>query len=403
MLEHPVRSLNCITPPHLLQKLMESRDRTIRDAALRTLLATAELRGQRLVRATAGFLASPAGGRRTIYDCRNSTYLPAAIVARTEDGPPSADPSANRAFDGLGTTRDFYKEEFERNSIDGSGMRLDGYVHRGVHYNNAFWDGQEMVFGDGDGVVFTDFTQSLDVIGHELAHGVTEFTAGLEYERQPGALNESMSDVFGSLVKQWSLKQTADDADWLIGGDIFTPSIGADALRSMKAPGTAYDNELLGKDPQPDHMDRYYEGSDDNFGVHINSGIPNKAFYLTAVGIGGYAWETAGHIWYESLLASHKSTQFQGFAELTYLKAGLYGVAEQSAVLNAWREVGIRISSAARSIRRGSAVGRGDELARGPATSECTDAIAALSKQIEAMANQIKALTKEVKTMSAEK
>src|SRR5262249_27643424 len=161
---------------------------------------------------------------------------------RTEDGGASADETVNRAFDGFGTTRDFYKAVFDRNSIDDHGMRLDGYVHRGVKYNNAFWDGQEMVFGDGDGAGFTDFTRSLDVIAHELTHGVTEKTAGLIYHNQQGALNESISDVFGSLVKQWSLEQPAETADWLIGAEVFTPGIAGDALRSMKAPGTAYNN-----------------------------------------------------------------------------------------------------------------------------------------------------------------
>jgi Zn-dependent metalloprotease len=92
-----------------------------------------------------------------------------------------------------------------------------------------------MMFGDGDGVIFSDFTGSLDVIGHELTRGVTEFTAGLECHNQSGALNESISDTFGSLVKQWSLTQTADEADWLIGSEVFTPGIGADALRAVSA------------------------------------------------------------------------------------------------------------------------------------------------------------------------
>ena len=156
--------------------------------------------------------------------------------------PPRRTNSVNSAFEGLGRTRDFYRDVLDRDSIDGHGMRLNGYVHFGAGFNNAFWDGSHMVFGDGDGVLFTDFTGSLDVIAHELTHGVTEFTAGLEYHKQPGALNESMSDVFGSLVKQWARKQTADQADWLIGAEIFTPEIDADALRSMKAPGTAYNN-----------------------------------------------------------------------------------------------------------------------------------------------------------------
>jgi Zn-dependent metalloprotease len=280
----------------MLKKLLDNPDSRIRDAALRTLLSTSRLRGERAVR---GLLASAAPasahGRRTILDCATSTILPSATVARTEDGPPSADDSVNRAFDGLGSTRDFYNDVFDRDSLDGRGMRLNAYVHRGVAYNNAFWDRSEMVFGDGDGVLFTDFTKSLDVIAHELTHGVTEFTAGLDYHNQPGALNESISDVFGSLVKQWVRKETADQADWLIGAEVFTPAIGADALRSLKSPGKAYDNPTLGRDPQPDHMSKYVmlpdTDDDDNGGVHINSGIPNKAFYLTAIGIGGFAWK----------------------------------------------------------------------------------------------------------------
>ncbi|HVE97084.1 MAG TPA: M4 family metallopeptidase [Pseudonocardiaceae bacterium] len=347
-----LRPLTCITPPYLLRKLLESDEPDIREAALSTLLSNARLRGERAVRASfTGAVASPTSGRRTIFDCQNRTYLPSAVLARSEDGPESADSSVNRAFDGLGTTRQFYRDVHGRDSIDDRGMRLDGYVHRGRNYNNAFWDGQQMVFGDGDGKVFTDFTGSLDVIAHELAHGVTEHTAGLEYHTQSGALNEHMSDVFGSLAKQWSCQQSADEADWLIGSEIFTPGIEADALRSMKAPGTAYDNSLFGKDPQPDHMSEFVDLPDteegDNGGVHINSGIPNKAFYLAAVGIGGFAWEAPGHIWYETLKASSARTQFQDFADTTYFKAKeLYGArsAEQRAVLAAWREVGIQIS-----------------------------------------------------------
>src|SRR5215813_1757073 len=262
--------LNCITPPHILHKLLESSDKDIRQAALNTLVTTARLRGERATMASFA-AAAPANGRRTVFDCQRSTQLSSAIVARTEDGSPATDDSANRAFEGFGATRQFYKEVLDRNSIDDRGMRLDGYVHRGVAFNNAFWDGREMVFGDGDGRLFTDFTKSLDVIGHELTHGVTENTAGLVYHKQPGALNESMSDVFGCLVKQWILQEDAASADWLIGAEVFTPGLEGDALRSMKAPGTAYDNDVIGKDPQPDHMENYQHLPDtrsgDNGGV----------------------------------------------------------------------------------------------------------------------------------------
>ena len=393
------RALSCITPPHILRKLLDNPDRDIREAALNTLLATARLRGERSLRASFLAVGPPANGRRTILDCQNETFLPLAVLARSEDGPASDDDSVNQAFDGFGLTRQFYKDVYDRNSIDDRGMRLQGYVHRGRNYNNAFWDGQEMVFGDGDGLIFTDFTKSVDVIAHELAHGVTDHTSGFEYHNQSGALNESMSDAVGAMVKQWSLQQTADEADWLIGSEIFTPGIDADALRSMKAPGKAYSNDQLGTDPQPDHMSKFVHLPDtdegDNGGVHINSGIPNKAFYLVAVGIGGYAWEAPGLIWYEALKASTATTEFQEFADTTYLKAAeLYGEgsAEHQAVFAGWRDVGIRITGVP---------ARGGE--RRPSTPAGGADQAALAKQIEALSAQVKALTKEIRALKTGK
>ena len=203
-----------------------------------------------------------------------------------------------------------------------------------------------MVFGDGDGRYFRRFTVSLDVIGHELTHGVTELTAGLTYRGQSGALNECISDVFGSLVRQRALGQSAQEADWLIGADLFTDAVQGVALRSLKAPGTAYDDPALGKDPQPAHMDHYVQTSDDNGGVHINSGIPNHAFYLAASAIGGNAWAGAGRIWYAALTGPGISADcdFATFAGLT-LAAALaeFGDAspEVTAVESAWREVGV--------------------------------------------------------------
>ncbi|CAN5593734.1 hypothetical protein BH18THE1_BH18THE1_04570 [soil metagenome] len=159
-------------------------------------------------------------------------------------------------------------------------MKLDSTVHYGEDYNNAFWNGTQMVYGDGDGEIFQRFTKSIDVIGHELTHGVTQYEAALEYEGQAGALNESFSDVFGSLVKQYSLKQKVDKADWLIGNGLFGSKGRGIALRSMKRPGTAYDDPTIGKDPQPAHMKDYVKTTSDNGGVHINSGIPIDLFTL---------------------------------------------------------------------------------------------------------------------------
>jgi Zn-dependent metalloprotease len=388
--------------------MLEHKDRAIRKSALNTLLSTARIRGERSIRASLAFATAtaPTGGRRTIFDCGTSTDLTSARIVRTEEGAVSSDEAVNRAFDGLGKTRQFYSDVLARNSIDGRGLRLDGYVHRGISYNNAFWDGQEMVFGDGDGIVFTDFTKSLDVIAHELTHGVTEAAAGLEYHVESGALNESISDVFGSLVKQWSLQQAAADADWLIGAEVFTPDIKGDALRSLKAPGTAYDNDIFGKDPQPDHMDKFVHLPDtddnDNGGVHINSGIPNKAFYLAATNIGGFAWEAAGHIWYESLKASGVKTKFQDFADTTYLKAGqIFGMGspEQQGILSAWRQVGVRVTGAmagaglSRSISSGSPGGM----------SYDQDTAAGLKKKVEALSVQVKSLADDLNALKSKK
>jgi Zn-dependent metalloprotease len=233
-------------------------------------------------------------------------------------------------------------------------MRIDSTVHYRTGYDNAFWDGEQMVYGDGDENLpvderlFNRFTIALDVIGHELTHGVTQFEAKLTYFQQPGALNESMSDVFGSLVKQYQLAQTAAEADWIIGAGLLTANVNGVGIRSMKAPGTAYDDPVLGKDPQPAHMKDYVNTISDNGGVHINSGIPNHAFYITAVELGGNAWEKAGQIWYVTLKDKLTAdSKFQDCANLTYQVAGeLFGAGsiEQQAVKKGWAEVGLTVA-----------------------------------------------------------
>jgi len=241
-----------ILPPHILHKLAENPEH--RQKALRALTITERLRGRREVFAQFAAVGLPAGQkRRTIYDAKNGTGLPGTLV-RGEGDPASPDVAVNEAYDFSGATYDFYKTAYNRNSVDGRGLRLDSTVHYDADFDNAFWDGRQMVYGDGDRVLFDRFTKCLDVVGHELTHGVTQFTAGLSYQGQPGALNESMSDVFGSLVKQMVAGQTADKADWLIGAGLLMPSVSGVALRSMKDPGTAYDDPQLGQDPQPANM-----------------------------------------------------------------------------------------------------------------------------------------------------
>ncbi len=281
---------------------------------------------------------------RTIFDAQGRETLP-GIRVRGEDDPPTGDSAVTEAFDGLGATFDFYAQAYARNGIDGAGGALEATVHYGRNYDNAFWNGERMVFGDGDGVIFTGFTRSVTVIAHELTHGVTEHEGGLDYTAQSGALNESLSDVFGALVEQYTLGQTAAQASWLIGAGIFAPAVHGVALRSLKAPGTAYDDTMLGRDPQPADMDHFVTTQDDNGGVHINSGIPNHAFYLAASALGGNAWERAGLIWYRTITGNlPSSADFATFAAATLTAAAAeYGESskEVAAVRAGWVGVGV--------------------------------------------------------------
>jgi len=353
---HPI---NCILPPHMLNNIATHGTDDQKSMAFSTIKASEQMRGQR--RAMSDFtaaafrVAAATGGKeRIIYDAKNGSTLPGTVVRSEGDGP-TPDIAVNEAYDGSGATYDLYKDIYNRTSIDNNGMRLDSTVHYKKGYDNAFWDGEQMVYGDGDEDLpvnerlFNRFTIAIDVIGHELTHGVTQFEAKLVYSQQPGALNESMSDVFGSLVKQRQLNQTAPQADWIIGAGLLTENVNGVGIRSMKAPGTAYDDPVLGKDPQPAHMKDYVNTVSDNGGVHINSGIPNRAFYVTALEIGGYAWEKAGQVWYVTLRDKlTSSSNFQECANQTFQVAGaLFGAGslEQQAVKKGWAEVGITVGS----------------------------------------------------------
>ena len=348
------RPIFCVVPPHMLDEIARNGTQRQREAALRT---TSEdttyrtLRGIRLAapiaEATQATAVVVGGKQRTISETHNTEDLP-GDVARTEGQPATGDPAVDEAYDGLGDTYDFYRGILGRNSLDGNGGPLNATVHYGQDYDNAFWDGQRMVFGDSSGEIFNRMTIDLAVIGHELTHGVTEVEAQLIYFRQSGALNESMSDVFGSLCKQYRLgRQAAADADWLIGEGLLAEGVQGQALRSMANPGTAYDDDVLGKDPQPGHMDDYDHSPRDNGGVHVNSGIPNKAFHLVATGIGGYAGERAGPIWYATLRDSRlrADATFVDFAQLTFVNAwNLFPQGQEPEIVkDAWHQVGIDI------------------------------------------------------------
>jgi Zn-dependent metalloprotease len=288
---------------------------------------------------------APSTADRIIHTANNTQTLPGE-VARTDEQPPVGDLAVDEAWDSSAQVWDLFDQIFGRASMDGQGTTLSVTVHYGVNYDNAFWDGQQLVFGDGDGKIFDRFTKPMDVLAHEFTHGVTQFTAALGYQDQPGALNESVSDVFAAMTKQRALDQTADQADWLIGQGLFTASVQGRALRDMVNPGTAYDDDVLGKDPQPADMSDYVSTGQDNGGVHINSGIPNRAFALAAKTIGGNAWEKAGLIWYDTIRDPRLRTNasFASFARLTVRNAGIaFGETEVKAVHDAWNTVGVKV------------------------------------------------------------
>ncbi|HEY8790744.1 MAG TPA: M4 family metallopeptidase [Actinopolymorphaceae bacterium] len=347
----------CIVPPYVLSALLANLnpdttedDREIAEWVRRTLsgrldkgtLATTISRPG--VSSTAPPSISEAVDR-TISTADDTDTLPGGRV-RGEGDPESSDPAVDEAYTGLGATWQLYHDAFARNSIDGKGLPLLATVHYEHSYDNAFFDGTQMVFGDGDGRYFNRFTKPLDVVGHELSHGVVAATADLVYQGQSGALNESMADCFGSMVKQYDLGQTAEEADWIIGAGLFTAAVNGVGLRSMKAPGTAFDDPALGKDPQPASMADYVETTDDDGGVHLNSGIPNRAFYLASVGIGGNTWDGAGKVWYVALTGGKvsSSAQFADFAGVTAdTAAEIFGAAssQHTAVVDAWTTVGL--------------------------------------------------------------
>lgn len=334
-------------PPYLLDRIAaQGASPVVRASAMATLghdgdIAT--LRGAARARALAPEAApSPhaRGLQRHVYSAEGGTRLPGTLV-RDEGEPADGDVAVDEAYDYLGATHALFFDIYGRDSIDGAGMPLTGSVHYGKQYENAFWNGDQMVFGDGDGEIFNRFTIAVDIVGHELTHGIIDYEAGLVYRGQAGALNESISDVFGALVKQYKRGQTARQADWLIGAGLFTDAMQARALRSMAAPGTAYDDPVLGRDPQPAHMRDFVDTADDNGGVHINSGIPNRAFHLAATYLDGSAWKTAGWIWYRTLCdrTLARDADFAAFAALTLVHARTAGA--HAAVERAWREVGV--------------------------------------------------------------
>ncbi|HYK01097.1 MAG TPA: M4 family metallopeptidase [Thermoanaerobaculia bacterium] len=334
-----------VIPRHMLQRLAEQTFDA--EAQRRARLTLDQMHRLEAVPDRALLPATPETPsrrkRRNVYDARQQWQLPGKLVM--SDHKRSTDVHAVEAWQGTGTTLDFFATNFKRHSIDNRGLRLDSTVHYGTGFQNAVWNGRQIVYGDGDGHLFNRFTSSIDITAHELMHGITDATASLGYSGESGALNEHISDAFGIMVRQYKLNQTANESDWLIGADLLAPGILGQGIRSMAAPGTAYDDPFLGRDPQPWHIRAYLHTTDDHGGVHINSGIPNHAFYLAATTIGGVTWDVVGRVWYMAVTQRLRSDDgFSDFARATVDLAGeLYGNGGyiQRVIAGAWAAVGL--------------------------------------------------------------
>ncbi|MFL0247323.1 cell wall-binding repeat-containing protein [Candidatus Clostridium stratigraminis] len=289
-------------------------------------------------------VTNPATDAILTYDAKHST-TDGLIVSNTTNSFNSEDYKASvSAHYNAEQVINFYKNLFNRDSLDNNGMIIKSFTHYDNNYSNAFWDGEEMIYGDGDGTNFTYLSGDLDIVGHEMSHGVISSTADLWYHNQSGALNESIADVFGVLIETYNKYNVANGgswtfnpADWVIGDDVITPNVPGDSARSLANPTL---------DHQPDNMSNYKTMEDtsdgDNGGVHINSGITNKAAYNIANLIG---MEKTAKIYYRALITYMSTyTDFEG-AKICLAQAAsdLYGQnsAEVTAVNTAFNNVGI--------------------------------------------------------------
>jgi hypothetical protein len=287
---------------------------------------------------------STAEFRRQIFAAENKEILPGSI-ARSEGDPPVADTAVNTVYDNLQTIHDFYKQIFGHEIGKDVGGILITTIHYGSGYDNLFWSGKQIVVGDGDGRIFRiGAFMTAGALSIPVTHAVDYARINLAYAGQSGALESSFADIVSVLIEQWQKRQSAEDASWLVSAGALV-SAKAVALRSLKAPGTAYvDEPTLGRDRQVSDVKHLYTGGDDNGGVHINSGIPSKAFYEVAIRLKGYAWERPAHIWYKAYEKLKTNSTFQDLADATLaVAAESYGTQseEQAAVRAAWGTVGI--------------------------------------------------------------
>jgi Zn-dependent metalloprotease len=338
-------------PKRLLQHLADHDDDDEHRQMLQGQIRhSAKLRGRRAAKVWDGVVTTPAGKplQRSVFDAQGRTFLPGKLL-RDEDDPPTKDSIADEAYDNIGVALRFFSSVFKRDSIDNKGMRVDASVHYGFRYVNAMWTGEQMLIGDGDGKTITGLAGSLGIIAHEFCHGISQHlvkgglgvvqVAGMPpaLKGEAGALNESFSDVFASMIKQWHAKQDVAKADWLLGEDILDKGAGK-AIRSLKDPG----NRKLTYAADDQISDyKHYKGTDES---HKASGIANHAFYLAASKLGGNSWETLGPVWLKGFDKLRARSTFLDAAHATLgVAATLHGKGSKThdAVKAGWKKVNV--------------------------------------------------------------
>lgn len=338
----------CALPKTLLKHLAREAHGTDGELLESQIDHSSELRARRAVLSRSR--PPPKPGKqllhRQVFDAQGRTLLPGKLL-RDEDDPPTRDKHADETYENVGIAMQFYKSVLGRDSVDGRGMRIDASVHYGFRFANAMWTGEQMIVGDGDGRLVTGLARSLGIIAHEFSHGVTQHIVrgGLgvvkvpgrppELKGEAGALNESFSDVFASMIKQWHAGQDAREADWLLGEDILAPHAGK-AIRSLRDPG----NKRLTWDRDDQIRDYlHYRPTDE---AHKASGIANHAFYLAAAELGGKSWEQLGTVWLKAFDRLRARATFLDAAHATMdVAAALHGrgAASHEAVKAAWKKV----------------------------------------------------------------
>ena len=337
-------------PRKLLKKLADDSDDEHRELLHSQIEHSAKLRSQRAAQSQVK-PPTKLGKQllhRQVFDAAGSTMLPGKLL-RDEDDPPIRDKEANQAYENVGIAMQFYKEVLGRDSVDGRGMRIDASVHYGYRFANAMWTGEQMIVGDGDGKHVQGLAHSLGIIAHEFSHGISQHLVkgGLGVVQVPGmpptlkgeagALNESFSDVFASMIKQWHAGEEVDAADWLLGEDILAPGAGK-AVRSLKDPGNG--KLTWNGDDQIRDYKRYLPTHDS----HTASGIANYAFYVAATQLGGKSWEQLGAVWLKGFDRLRARATFLDAAHATVdVAAALHGKASPSheAVKAGWKKANV--------------------------------------------------------------